>query len=71
MKGVTLPLAQVAGVRGVIGTGKGPGILNLALIAHPNIMLDLLPPLERHGRAMTASRTGWMILRLSSPRLRS
>ena len=53
MKGVTVPLTDVAGLRGVASAAeaKAPGVLNLAMIAHPNVLVDLVRPVERRGRA--------------------
>jgi hypothetical protein len=45
---VIVPLAQVAGVRQSFPSAalKEPGVVNLALIAYPNVLLDVEPPLE-------------------------
>jgi hypothetical protein len=56
IKGVVLPLSQIAGVRGEPdrGEARAPDVLNLALVAHPNVVLDLASPLVRRGRAYRA-----------------
>jgi hypothetical protein len=59
LKSVHVPAGQVAGVRTSWPSGaeKRRGVLNLALINYPNVMLDLDPPLTGTGareRALTA-----------------
>jgi hypothetical protein len=59
LKTVRVPAAQVAGVRTSWpgGAEKKRGVLNLALINYPNVMLDLDPPLAGTGarkRPLTA-----------------
>jgi hypothetical protein len=47
LKAVRIPAAQIAGLRinWPPEALKGRGVLNLALINYPNVMLDLAPPL--------------------------
>jgi hypothetical protein len=47
-----IPARRIAGVRTgwPSGAEKQPGVLNLALINYPNVMLDLDPPLAGTGR---------------------
>lgn len=54
MKGVEVPLSQIAGVRGVASAAevRFPDVLNLAMIAHPNILVDLTRPMNRRGRSI-------------------
>jgi hypothetical protein len=59
LKSVRVPAGRIAGVRTSWpgGDEKQPGVLNLALINYPNVMLDLDPPLTGTGprkRALTA-----------------
>jgi hypothetical protein len=56
LKSVRVPAAQVAGVRTSWPSGaeKRPGVLNLALINYPNVMLDLDPPLPARRRSIQA-----------------
>jgi hypothetical protein len=59
LKSVSVPAGQVAGVRTSWprGAEKKRGVLNLALINYPNVMLDLDPPLAGTGarkRPLTA-----------------
>ena len=56
LRSVLVPREQVAGVRtGWPGeTLKQRGILNLALINYPNVMLDLDPPLRARRRSIQA-----------------
>jgi len=62
LKSVRVPAAQVAGVRTTWPSGaeKQLGVLNLALINYPNVMLDLDPPLtgspRRRGLTAVAHR---------------
>lgn len=53
MKSVAVPLSQIAGQRSVFSAEemKDEGVLNLALIAHPNVLLDLAFPILRKRRA--------------------
>lgn len=56
IKGVVVPLSQIAGVRGEPDRGEAQAgdMLNLALVAHPNVVLDLASPVVRRGRAYRA-----------------
>ena len=53
---VRVPAANIAGLRTSWPREelKGRGVLNLALINYPNVMLDLDPPLPRRRRSLTA-----------------
>jgi hypothetical protein len=55
LRSVTVPLAAIAGVRGEAtrAEAKARHVLNLALIAHPNVMIDLRAPIIRRGRSVT------------------
>lgn len=53
LRGVHVPAGQVAALRGNFTSDevKERGVLNLALIAYPNVLLDLDPPLAgKRGR---------------------
>lgn len=56
LREIRVPAARVAGVRTSWPSGalKLPGVLNLALINYPNIMLDLDPPLRPRRRTIGA-----------------
>lgn len=56
LKSVRVPAGRIAGVRTSWpgGAEKKRGVLNLALINYPNVMLDLDPPLAGTRRPMTA-----------------
>jgi hypothetical protein len=49
LKQVVVPLGNIAGLGEVAGTNK-KAMLNLALIAHPNIVVLLREPIGRRGR---------------------
>lgn len=51
---VTIPHAQVAGVRCAEIPRRAPGVLNLALVAQANVILDCDPPLVRRRRTIHA-----------------
>lgn len=56
LKEVAVPIAQAQGVRRepiVLAPGDR-GVLNLALVAHPNIAVELSPPLHRRGRDISS-----------------
>jgi hypothetical protein len=48
LKQVVVPLSNIAGLGEVAGTNK-KAMLNLALIAHPNIVVTLRDPIGRRG----------------------
>ena len=52
MRCAAVPLSQVAGWREAFAAAeaKAPDVLNLALIAHPNVMIDLAQPIVRGKR---------------------
>jgi hypothetical protein len=54
--GLDVPIANVAGVRESWESGahKASGVLNLALIAYPNVMIDLVEPMARRRRVVRA-----------------
>jgi hypothetical protein len=57
LRSVAIPVATIAGLRGDWSADslKQPGVVNLGLLAYPNIVVDLAPPLAgRRGRAVTA-----------------
>jgi len=56
LRSVAIPLTQIAGVRGepTRAEAKARDVLNLALIAHPNVVIDLDPPLARRWRRVRA-----------------
>jgi hypothetical protein len=56
LKSVRVPAERIAGVRTSWpgGAEKKQGVLNLALINYPNVMLDLDPPLAGTRRPLTA-----------------
>ena len=56
LKSVSVPVPHIAGIR-TAWSGealKQRGVLNLALINYPNVMLDLDPPLATGKRSLTA-----------------
>jgi len=55
--GVDIPLDTIAGVRPSIDTVamKQRSVLNLALLAYPNIVVDLVVPLPGRRRVMTVA----------------
>ena len=56
LKAVRLPADRIAGARTSWPSGaeKRPGVLNLALINYPNVMLDVDPPLPARRRSIQA-----------------
>ena len=54
LAGVAIPHAQVAAVRCVETPRRAPGVLNLALVAQANVIVECDPPLMRRGRAIRA-----------------
>lgn len=56
LKRVDIPTASIAGVRSDWGGAslKNGGTVNLALIAYPNVLVDLDPPLQRRRRSVHA-----------------
>lgn len=49
---ISVPIAQVVGTRTVWGSGahKAPDVRSLALIAHPNVLIDLSAPIPGRRR---------------------
>jgi len=56
LREIRVPAGEVAGVRTSWpgGAQKRAGVLNLALINYPNVMLDLDPPLRSRRRTINA-----------------
>lgn len=54
LKSATIARADIAGVRTdwPAGTLKSRAVLNLALLAHPNVLVDLTTPLSVGGRVV-------------------
>lgn len=55
LRSIEVPMGQVKAVRPVGSAAdiKPAGTANLALIAHPNRLIDLEPPIERKGRRIS------------------
>ncbi|UAK25051.1 hypothetical protein [Sphingomonas nostoxanthinifaciens] len=56
LKVVPIPLAHVAGLRGAWDAAamKAPGVMNLALAAWPNVVVDVAPPVRVRRREIVA-----------------
>lgn len=56
LKSIKVPLAAVAGARGAWSSEalKEGGVFNLALLAHPNVLIDLNAPVEHRRRRIAA-----------------
>ena len=54
LSGIDVPLDEIGAIRSQWESGalKGRGVLNLALIAHPNLLIELRSPVRRGRRVI-------------------